>query len=75
MGNAFGLEDVLGNVEELVELESGALRAGRRGGSWCRLPSECTLDRVEPLSLDVRSFSLGLRVCRSLPEEALVGGN
>ncbi len=64
-GNAFGLVDVLGNLEEMVQSEASL---SRRGGSWVQLPEECVFDSLRPLPADARSFAIGARLVRSLPD-------
>lgn len=68
-GNAFGLIDVLGNLEEMaLDAQLGLVRCG---GSWVSLVSECRVDAWRVFPEDARSFSVGARLCRDLPAQLL----
>ncbi len=67
-GNAFGLIDVLGNLEELALGDAGPVRCG---GSWASLQGECGAHAWRPIPADARSFTVGARLCRDLPASLL----
>jgi len=84
--NAFGLYDMLGNVEEFcsdepgdyatdgVQVDPGTVSAGTayitRGGSW---KDDATARRAaQRTKLTVNSYQAGVRLCLTLPEGAAV---
>ena len=64
----FGVDDMAGNVWEIVERDGASGSFVARGGGWYHAFMSARLTNVEPAEAGLRSHMLGFRVCADLQE-------